>query len=213
MTLVRPTVDSPRQSILFGFAVVIASLMTTSCSKELSRKEAAELIVKESGFLSPVTAELPSHCRRNLSPGHFDLEDQREVERGGISKSERALRELYEPLQAKGLVTYEIVPTMDSFAARGHRLINVTLTQQGEDYRLEVRSDDRDAACSLTSVRTCERDLIAVTGIVGDERAALVQYQWRFANPTPFASIAEDCAKTDPHAAEARFLRYDDGWR
>ncbi len=150
---------------------------------DLSREKAAEAI----------KVQLPIRSTRKIPLG--------ENETSTLSP------DILTALQKEGLIKYQVVGKWGFGNLMD--IIVIQMTGKGMKYALALM--DRHAVVELSQI-----EFLKVTGIQFKEssrgKTAVVHYQWRYSEMTPFGDILID-KHISVNSDSATFVLFDDGWR
>ena len=126
-----------------------------------------------------------------------------------------------EALSEAGLIKFQYIGKSEKF--RGdHNVVVGPITDEGRKYLVSHKRSDGPG--KYLAFKLADKTLVRITGILNDSNSALVEYEWKYTNITPFGHILTKHSNTvtwlgaikisgEIRKDEARFLRYDDGWR
>jgi hypothetical protein len=205
-TIVRQGVVSARaQSFRAGtrVAMVLALWIGASgCSKSLTRERAAELLRSDANFSKAFNSE--------VALGKFWY-DWRNVYAAYP----------YKPLSEQGLLT---VKETGKVYAMWWKQYVVSLTPQGKDAAAAwSKTNERPSSflgpqsteAFIYLIPLASKELIGITGITSDpsEKAAGVEFDWKWAPTKQCPLLPQSCPPSDVHHGRASVQLYDDGWR
>ncbi len=123
-------------------------------------------------------------------------------------------------LSEAGLINFQYIEKSKKFSGK-HVVVVGPVTDEGMKY---VVIGQRSDGSAYLAFKLADKTLVRITGILNDSNSALVEYEWKYANITPFGHILTkhsngftyfDSIKISEEIEKdnRRFLRYDDGWR
>lgn len=174
--------------------LILFSILTllVSCSSNLSRSKAKELILKANQFPIVETFQI-------------DIGDGQQVNDVQL--------QLYQSLADQKLLTFNI--SSQGFSDRIGKFYNldVELTEKGEAYK--VKEDSYNIGFGhrgpIYYMKAADAEFNEITGIQEKDNQATVSYNLKYTNVTPFGKGQYDNGKTEDQ--HAKFVKYDDGWR
>jgi hypothetical protein len=183
--------------ILFSF-----SFTTFSCSNDLSRDEAMNQLNQKVD-----KNEINTKCVFNIIKSWRS--DYRSSGFCTVSimnpPNARDIKMLNSFIE-NGLITLKQEPVYRDCSQ--WTLNSIELTEQGAQYLVNESE-------SKYSILSAEFQIDEITGIIQDDEMghAIVEYELKSANKTPFADYRDsNCFETDK-TYKATFSKYDDGWR
>lgn len=181
--------------LVFKMSLALATMLLCSCSNDLSRQKAAELISRHQKLPAIETIQL----------GKRVLKDSRHDSWGvclNIGDKYSDVKGRLDELQAKGLIS--IGENQQHEGQCNYLWATVELTDEGKKYLVK----DADGEYQI---KVCEVTFGEITGIQIHEqfKVAEADYTLRKINLTPFGSNIS----TVPMNRKATFALFDDGWR
>jgi hypothetical protein len=182
----------------FLITVLFLQFFLCSCSRNLSRKEAANLIIKYAEYPKPITYEL-----RIGSKLPFE-------------KKEAKYYNLFKDL---GLINIDYLGKLDKYFGPyylgKYEAVNITLTELGKKFVME--EDFNIFLGKSVKLKYAEKEFDEVTGIAMGEGFAEVKYRWKITiiNPSGGKGYfrSEEYFYKNSGEGTAYFRLYDDGWR
>ncbi|MEK6320241.1 MAG: hypothetical protein AABN33_01020 [Acidobacteriota bacterium] len=182
---------------VFKMSLALATMLLCSCSNDLSRQKAAELIARQQKLPAIETIQL----------GKSYLKESRHDSWGvcmviGDKYSDSGVKERLDGLQAKGLIS--IGEKKQHEGECNYVWATVELTDEGKKYL--VKDGDGEYQIKVNELTFGE-----ITGIQIHEqfKTAEADYTVRKINLTPFGGNIS----TAPMNRRATFALFDDGWR
>lgn len=183
--------------LVFKMGLALGTMLICSCSNDLSRQKAAELISKQQKLPTIETIQL----------GKSYLKESRHDSWGvcmviGDKYSDSGVKERLDGLQAKGLISIGEKKQHDGEC--NYVWATVELTNEGKKYL--VKDADGEYQIKVNELTFGE-----ITGIQIHEQFKVAEagYTLRRINITPFGSSIS----TVPINRNATFALFDDGWR
>jgi len=179
--------------------VALISIFFFSCSKDLSRSEAEDLIIQNLNLPQPETSQFDVLYVEGDIPWNLTH----------ISKEEESMLSSF---SNKGLINIIKIPHNTkisgpmggTIATQNWTTIKVELTNEGRKYLVQENKD-------YYTIKICEITFGEVTGIQTNEQSGIaeVNYTLKRENITPFGiNISQT-----PLNRMTSFSLYDDGWR
>ncbi len=178
-------------SFLFVSMVSIPLLATSGCGKSnLSQGKAAKMIKEHKKFPIPIEGKL------DIGKDIFAYLDTK----------------VLKALSDEGVITYQFLRLYVTA-----NKISAELTDKGKKYI--TGSGKRPwphTGQRFVVVKLYEKSFLKVTGIkfleIGGTKGAVVEYQWKYSNVTPFGLHWKKYDET-PRTDKITFALWDDGWR
>jgi hypothetical protein len=195
------TLPTPR--VVFKIGIVLAATLICSCSNNLSRHKAADLISQQLKLPATQTVVLASYFKKSWSDpasGPFGISAACLV--SGDGKNYSDMKQILAGLESKGLIS--IGERKDHEGECNYLYATTNLTEEGKKYL--VKESD-----GIHVVKAYDLAFGEVTGIQINEqfKTATADYTLTKINITPFASNIS----TEPINGKATFALFDDGWR
>ncbi|MCX6231139.1 MAG: hypothetical protein NTZ33_06305 [Bacteroidetes bacterium] len=179
-------------SIVFLFS--ISFFLLSSCSKDLSRDKAKQMIIQKYNFPLLKTINIDARHRYEYFGGSEMVQLNNFV--------------------SLGLVTQKKVNEYIPSVGAAWDFIDVSLTEEGKKYFVnEIQDNSDDLYGRKYVVKAYEIDFDEITGIEIQEQSkkARVLYTLKKVNVTPFGNLNEK-SSTELNQVES-FTLFDDGWR
>lgn len=187
------------KSKYFLITILLLQFFLCSCSRNLSRKEAGNLIIKYCGYPKPITYE---------------------VRIGSKLPFEKEKAKYYDLLKDLGLINIVHLGKVNiywgPYVIGSYDAVNITLTDLGEKFVTKEYFDYVKG--KVVELKYAEKQFDEVTGIaMVDKSHAKVKYRWKIAiiNPSGGEGYwhSEEYFKENSGEGTAYFELYDDGWR
>jgi hypothetical protein len=181
--------------------VLTSIILISGCSKDLSRDKAKDLSRDKA---------------KKMIISHFKSTTliTTELDVGSKIMANQMSPKWLESLKREGLIDY----TYHQPYVLNH-VVSVSLTDKGKKYVVGDTGTRGwpNAGQKYVNVKLAEREFVEITGIraPGDKKEAVVEYNWKYANLSPFSKgwKGADYDEKKTHMGEAYFVLYDDGWR
>lgn len=190
-----------KNRIVASFIFLFVSIFLLSCSKNLSRENAEDLIIKKFNLPRTETMQIKKTYyveNHSLGTGFCPVG----IYSGSDENRYSNYKQLIEALQSNGMVLVNEDKKIENQIC--WTWANVLLTDEGKKYL--VQENDKQY-----ELKTCEVVFGEITGIQIQEqfKVAEVNYTLIRKNITPFGSNISQ----EPETRSASFALFDDGWR
>jgi len=184
--------------------VALTSIIFTlfSCSNKITREKAKDLIIKKFNFPITVTEKLDYGTVNYMNGGGTNLTAENKL------------------IEEKLMTFKSLGQKRDMFFTYTSYFLD--LTPEGMKFKIGETTDY--AGTRFYEMKVAEKIFLEITGIIeiNDGKAARIDYNWRYANITPFGEafslrnqqineVVYNGGKV--YSEQVMMIKYDDGWR
>lgn len=181
------------KQILLFFLLILA----TSCSNELSRSKAKDILISELGY--PQNEPKRMIIKDGSVSKYFTIKTWEKYKEAGLLTH----GDYGSPQSSKGFS--KVTLGGDSYGFKAE------LTSEGKKYYID--SDSGDGVTQYVNIKLADLEFVEITGIQSKPEGnhAFVEYTIKRTNITPFGQLED--LKEETIKKSANFEKFDDGWR